>query len=66
MAELVGDDEPDLVARVAVQQSVEQDDALGRAQAADICVGGGRPAARVDRVDRADAHPRRAGELEHI
>ena len=50
MAQLVGDDEPDLVAREIVQQVVVEHDPLAVAEAADVRVGRSRAAARVDPV----------------
>ena len=60
VGELVRDDDPHLVAAVAVEQRVEQHHALGRAEPGDVGVGGGRAAARVDRVDLADLDAGRA------
>ena len=50
VGELVGDDDADLVAAVAVEQRVEQHHPLGRPEPGHVGVGGGRPAAGVDRV----------------
>ena len=66
VGELVRDDDADLVAAVAVEQRVEQDDALGRPEPGHVGVGGGRPPARVDRVDLPDLDAGRSGQLEHV
>ncbi len=64
--ELVGDDDPHLVAAVAIQQRVEQHDPLGQTESGHVGVGSGRTPARVDRVDLADLDVRDPRQLEHI
>ena len=59
VAELVGDDQADLLAGVAIEQRVEEHDPLGRPQTGDVGVGGGRTTAGVDRVHLPDVTPRR-------
>ena len=66
VAELVGDDEAQLVAREVLDQRVVEHDALGLAEARDVRVGGGRAAAGVGLVDLADVDARLARELEHV
>ena len=66
VGELVRDHHADLVAAVAVEQRVEQDDPLGRAEPGHVGVGRGGPAAGVDRVHLPDLDSGRAGQLEHV
>ena len=65
-AELVRHHHADLVAAVAVEQRVEQDHPLGRPQPGHVGVGGGRPAAGVDRVDLPHLDAGGARQLEHV
>ncbi len=65
--QLVRDHEPDLIAAVAVEQRVEQDHALGRAEPGDVSVGGRRAPARIDRIDLPDpARPAATRQLQHV
>ena len=66
VGELVGHHQADLVALVAVDQGVEEDDALGRTQPGDVGVGRGGAPARVHRVDLADADAGLAGQGQDV
>ena len=66
MRELVSHDHADLVAVVAVEQRVEQDHPLGRAEPGDVGVGAGGASARVDRVHLPHLDAGRPRQLEHV
>ena len=66
VAELVGDDRPQLTPIRPLQQGVVEDDALGRAEPVDVGVQGAHPAACIDPVHLPDVHPGPASERQHV